>query len=169
MSRARLSYPRAMSVRVSLLVPALAAALLSAQAPDVRAEYLSVSSRRANVREGPGTRRPVLWQAWRLTPFFVVDWVGDWAKVRDCEGDDGWVHGSLLADTPTVIVTAKKAAVRSGPGAGYLGLWSLEEGYTLKVLAVDGVWLKVTDDDEVRGWVLRRSVWGRAEVDEGST
>lgn len=158
-----------MKIRFIVLASALAALLPLSQALEARAEYLSISSRRANVRQGPGARKPVLWQAWRLTPFFVLDWVGDWAKVRDYEGDDGWVHGSLLADTPTVIVTAKSAAVRSGPGAGYRGLWSLEEGYTLKVLAVDGVWLKVTDDDEVRGWVLRRAVWGRAEVDEGST
>lgn len=151
------------------LAATLAALLPFAQPQDARAEYLSISSRKANVRQGPGGGKPVVWQAWRLTPFLVLDWIGDWAKVRDYEGDDGWIHGSLLADVPTVIVTAKDAAVRGGPGAGYRGLWTLEEGYTLKVLAVDGVWLKVTDDDEVRGWVLRRLVWGRAEVDEGST
>lgn len=147
----------------------LSAALPFAQPPSARAEYLSVASRKANVRQGPGPRKAVLWQAWRLTPFMVLDWVGDWAKVQDYEGDVGWVYGTLLADVPTVIVSAKTAAVRGGPGAGYRGLWTLDEGYTLKVLAVDGVWLKVTDDDEVRGWVLRRSVWGRAEVDEGTT
>ncbi len=153
----------------SYLLAAALAALSFAQPHQARAEYLSISSRKANVRQGPGGGRPVLWQAWRLTPFLVLDWVGDWAKVRDYEGDDGWVHGSLLSDIPTVIVTAKNAAVRGGPGAVYKGLWTLEEGYTLKVLDVDGAWLKVTDDDEVRGWVLRRSVWGRAEVEEGST
>ena len=158
-----------MKSHVPLLAAALAVLLPLAQPRQARAEHLGVSSRKANVRQGPGTGRPVLWQAWRLTPFLVLDWVGDWAKVRDYEGDDGWVHGSLLSDVPTVIVTAKNAAVRGGPGAGYKGLWTLEEGYTLKVLSVDGVWLKVTDDDEVLGWVLRRSVWGRAEVDEGST
>lgn len=147
----------------------LGVALPLAQPSSAAAEFLSVASRKANVRQGPGPRKTVLWQAWRFTPFMVLDWVGDWAKVQDYEGDVGWVHGSLLADVPTVIVSAKTAAVRGGPGAGYRGLWTLEEGYTLKVLAADGVWLKVTDDDEVRGWVLRRSVWGRAEVDEGST
>lgn len=152
-----------------LLALSLAAVLPFAQGSDARAEYLSVASRKANVREGPGPRKAVLWQAWRLTPFMVLDWVGDWAKVQDYEGDVGWVYGSLLTDVPTVIVSAKTAAVRGGPGAGYRGLWTLDEGYTLKVLAVDGVWLKVTDDDEVRGWVLRRSVWGRAELDEGTT
>lgn len=158
-----------MKAHSPLLAVALAALLPPLHPQQAQAEYLSVSSRKANVRQGPATGKPVVWQAWRLTPFLILDWVGDWAKVRDYEGDSGWVHGSLLADIPTVIVTAKNAAVRGGPGAGYKGLWTLEEGYTLKVLAVDGVWLKVTDDDEVRGWVLRRSVWGRAEVDEGST
>lgn len=153
------------------LVTALAFSALSALlSPSAAgAETLGITARRANVREGPGVRQAVLWQAWRLTPFVVLDWVGDWAKVRDYEGDDGWVHGSLLGDAPTVIVVAKSAVVRGGPGAGYRGLWTLEEGYTLRVLAVDGVWLKVTDDDEVSGWVLRKTVWGRVTIDEGAT
>lgn len=144
-----------------------ASALLSPLA--AWAEVLSIVPRKANVREGPGAREAVLWQAWRLTPFLILDWVGDWAKVRDYEGDDGWVHGSLLGDSPTVIVVAKSAVVRGGPGAGYGGLWTLEEGYTLRVLAARDGWLKVSDDDEVHGWILRKAVWGRTTPDEGST
>lgn len=153
------------------LATALALSALSALLSPfpATAEILSIVTRKANVREGPGPRRTVLWQAWRFTPFQVLDWVGDWAKVRDYEGDDGWVHGSLLGDSPTVIVVAKSAVVRGGPGSGYAGLWTLEEGYTLKVLAVDGAWLKVSDDDEVYGWILRKTVWGRAKVDEETT
>lgn len=134
-----------------------------------RAEIQGIITRKANVREGPGVRQAVLWQAWRLTPFMVLDWVGEWAKVRDYEGDDGWVHGSLLGDSPTAIVVAQSAVVRGGPGAGYEGLWTLEEGYTLRVLAVNGVWLKVSDDDEVHGWILRKAVWGRVTIDEEAT
>lgn len=144
----------------------LALALLSASGTAAQAEILSVATAKANVRDGPGTKFPVLWKAWRLTPFQVIDWAGDWAKVADFAGDVGWLHTSVLSEAAAVIVVTKTAAVREGPGTGYDVLWQLESEYPLRVLERRGHWLKVSDGGEVRGWVLRRSVWGNPDPEE---
>ena len=89
---------------VILLTPALAAA-----------EILSVVPREANIRSGPGTDYEVIWKAAMYYPLKVAERDGDWVSIRDFENDEGWIHRSLLSDTPAVVVVTAKANLREGP------------------------------------------------------
>jgi len=126
-------------------------------------KMLSVAAEQANVRSGPGAEYDVVWAAARYYPLEVLDRDGNWLQVSDHENDDGWIYGSLLAAVPTVVVITKKANVREGPGIDYESLWVLDKDYSLKVLVVEGDWIKVTDGGEVTGWIHKSVAWGFTE------
>ena len=142
---------------------ALAAGAALFLAVTAAAEIMSVSTEKANVREGPGSQNPVLWQAWRYTPFEVQEWSGSWAYVVDFAGDNGWLHKSVLSETPAVIVIGKYANIRKGPGLSYGVTVAVEREYPLKVTEKQGDWLKVTDDEEIDGWIYSKLVWGNTD------
>ncbi len=51
---------------------------------------------RANVRQGPGTRHPIILTADKGVAFRILAKQGDWVKVQTDEGDEGWVSRNLL-------------------------------------------------------------------------
>lgn len=131
-----------------------------------RAEFMCLSSKKANVREGAGMEHPPLWVASRFAPFKVLEWDGEWANVKDFEGDTGWVHMSVLSGAPCVVSIGKRANVREGPGVESELLWEVERGYRFRVLRREGDWLEVSDGDEVEGWIFIKVVWGNKNPEE---
>lgn len=127
------------------------------------AEFISAGAQQINVRSEPSLRAKVLWQAWRYTPFEILEWGEEWAMLRDFEGDEGWVHQSVLSSQATVIVAGKRANVREGPALEFDVLWSVEREYPLKVLGYEGDWVQVSDGVDVHGWINKRLLWGSKE------
>ncbi len=124
---------------------------------------MSISTEKANVRESPGTDSPVLWQAWRFTPFEVQEWNGEWAYVEDFVGDTGWLHKSVLSETPSVIVAGKYANIRMGPGLSYEVIATAEYECPLKAIERHGDWLKVSDVGGIEGWIYVKLIWGNID------
>ena len=50
----------------------------------------------ANIRSGPGTKHPVAFTAERGVAFLLLGTRGNWLKVEHADGDDGWIHKSLV-------------------------------------------------------------------------
>lgn len=55
-----------------------------------------VTSRLANVRSGPSQDQAVMFTAERGVHLLVVDEKGQWLRVRHEDGDQGWIHASLV-------------------------------------------------------------------------
>ncbi len=121
---------------------------------------VSVNASTLNMREGPGTRHPVLWSLSRGYPLSVVSRQGNWLKVKDFEGDSGWVARSLTSSTPHHVVKVPTANLRSGPGTRYRIKGRLEYGEVMRTLQKQGQWVKVRHESLGQGWVARRLVWG---------
>lgn len=121
---------------------------------------VSVGVDSLNMREGPGTSAPVLWKLSRGYPLQVVDRQGNWLKVRDFEGDDGWVARSLTSRTPHHVVKSATANLRSGPGTGYRIKGRVDYGETVRTLGRQGSWVKVQHHSLGQGWVARNLLWG---------
>ncbi len=49
-----------------------------------------------NVRSGPGTDNPVQFVAERGVPFRALERNGNWIRVQHADGDEGWIHQSLV-------------------------------------------------------------------------
>jgi hypothetical protein len=55
-----------------------------------------ISVKRANLRNGPGSRYRIIGQLTLGTVVMHIETAEEWVKVRTDDGTDGWVHGSLL-------------------------------------------------------------------------
>lgn len=60
--------------------------------------FVSLKSSEVNLRSGPGVRYPVDWvYLQRGLPVEVITEFNAWRRVKDWNGDEGWVHKSLLS------------------------------------------------------------------------
>lgn len=121
---------------------------------------VSVKSSTLNMRSGPGTNHPVIWQIDRGYPLRVIGRKGSWLKVRDFENDLGWVARSLTGKTPHHIVKSKTANIRSGPGTNYRIVGKADYGDLLRTLEKRGQWVKVKRVSGGKGWVSKNLLWG---------
>jgi SH3-like domain-containing protein len=55
-----------------------------------------VKNENCNVRSGPGTDTDIRFTVDRGVPFKVLDEKGDWLHVVHADGDQGWIHRSLV-------------------------------------------------------------------------
>jgi SH3-like domain-containing protein len=131
---------------------------MSAAAENV--EFVRVTAEAANVRKSPARSADALRQAFEDDPLRVLATRGGWLKVRDFEGQEGWIHGGLTDGRATVIVTARVANVRSGPGTEHAVTYTAERGVAFRVTGTRGSWVRVTHSDGAKGWVHRELVWG---------
>lgn len=122
-------------------------------------ERVSVRSNTANIRSGPGLNEMALWQVEKYFPLVVVEKKGEWYKVKDFEGDQGWVHTSVIDKTRSVIVKSNKCNVRKGPGTEHGIVFTVEKGIPFRVLQAKGDWLEVEHSDGDRGWLFKPLVW----------
>lgn len=128
------------------------------------AERMSVKTSKANVRTGPSAGYDILWTVSRYTPFEILETQGKWKKVKDFAGDTGWIHSSVLSDTPSLIVKTKEANLREDPGSKEI-LWVLGKTFPLKFIEKKGNWLHVKGN-EVNGWLHKSTVWGFTEQEK---
>ena len=132
--------------------------------------FASTRSSPINVRVGPGTRYEIAWNF--LVPGVPVEIIQEfdtWRKIRDVEGDEGWVHQSLLSGnragyaTPLVangevsmhVDKSEEAAVRA----------RLAPGVRVSISECDGAWCNVSasqpgERQNFAGWVRQEELWG---------
>jgi SH3-like domain-containing protein len=123
------------------------------------AQRLTIKADVANIRSGPGQKYDILWQVEKFHPIKVINKNGKWYHFRDFEGDEGWVHASLVGKIPAVITKSDKCNVRSGPGTGYKIKFTVEKGIPFRVLKRQKKWLYVRHADGDKGWVHTSLLW----------
>lgn len=138
----------------------LAAGLVFVGASASAAEHVSVARSQVNLRSGPGTHHAADWLLSKGYPLVVVQRKGAWLRVRDVDGDQGWVHRPLTNRVPHHVVKAQTANLRQGPGAQHPKVTTLERGEVLRTRQKTKRWVKVETKDGLRGWVARSLLWG---------
>jgi SH3-like domain-containing protein len=62
-----------------------------------------------NVRSGPGTQYPIVWVYRRAGyPVALVARFDNYLKIRDFEGEEGWVHQAMIGRRLTALVASKE-------------------------------------------------------------
>jgi SH3-like domain-containing protein len=85
---------------------------------------------------------------------------GQWLRVKDNETTLGWVHAPLTGKTPHMVVTARTANLRAGPGQNHRVVGRLDELEVVRTLGKQGSWAHVQRDSGQKGWVARSLTWG---------
>lgn len=135
--------------------------------------FVTTRSEPINVRVGPGVKYDVSWVYVKAgVPVEIIAEFDTWRKIRDLDGQEGWVHQNLL----------------SGNRAGYVAPWKpgtqisllarkdeeggvrayLAAGYRVEIEECDGTWCEVaaTDHPETgrgatySGYIAQALLWG---------
>jgi SH3-like domain-containing protein len=140
-------------------VAALTSATAVAQTPSAT-NMVSVKGPILNMRSGPGTHHEILWELKNGYPLQVQKRQGTWLKVRDFEGDSGWVARSLTDRTPHHIVKSKVANVRSSPSTQGRIVGKAEYGEVLRTKEKRAGWVRVERAEGPNGWISKKLLWG---------
>ena len=151
-------------------LPMLVAALIfcasaAAAASDVplseRPRFVSLGSDLVNMREGPSTEHGVKWVYHRKgLPMQVLAEYDVWRRVRDMDGEVGWIHVSLLTNERTaVVIGAGYALLRNGDAPDAAVLAEIEPGVVGAVESCGPQTCRL-DFSGIEGWVDRSRLWG---------
>lgn len=140
---------------------AFLAAIALAAFPACAAEFRALGPQSAILYDAPSTRADRLFVANRNYPFEVLVKLDHWTKVRDANGEIGWVENSALGEKRTVLVTVPLADVRAAANAQSPLVFEAYKQVLLEVVAppVDG-WVKVRHRDGQQGFIRLSHVWG---------
>ena len=147
---------------VFLLFPSFAFAQDAFRATDLPLpRYVSLGASEAYVRAGPGKQYPIKWVfKQRQLPLEIILEFDHWRKIRDHEGDEGWLHKSLLSGRRTAIVS----------GEGYIPITQKADPQSrIKAYLETNVIVRIEECAEVacavnasgyKGWIKKENLWG---------
>lgn len=136
----RLAVPARLALKLALLalIMALFAVPLKAQENSNPSGYplprfASLRSEPINVRKGPGLRYEVAWVFVKEgLPVEIIQEFDTWRKIRDLDGQEGWIHQNLL----------------SGARSGYIAPWNAEAKVPIRARA--------NKDAKIRAWLTSK-------------
>lgn len=122
--------------------------------------FVSLGAERVNVRFGPGRQYPINWVFNRRgLPLEIIDEFDTWRKIRDHEGEEGWVHSSLLSSRRTVMIFETVREVRRTPEPESRIVLRAEPGVIGLLFDCEVEWCRIEIDGR-RGWLRRDEFWG---------
>ncbi len=126
--------------------------------------FVSLKAEKVNVRSGPSSDHPVAWVFQRKgLPVEIVAEFENWRRVRDSEGEEGWILQSMLAGkrtavvapwrgqqlTPLYVDAAKASRIQAELAAGAMS----------EVASCDGKWCRISVGG-YDGYVEQDMLWG---------
>ena len=126
---------------------------------------VSVAGAKVNLRKGPSTKYPIIWELGKGFPLRIIGSQGNWYKVSDFESDVGWIYKDLVSKKPHLIVKVNRNSnarinIRSGPGTEYEVVGKAEYGVVFETLERGEGWVKVRHETGLTGWIERSLLWG---------
>jgi SH3-like domain-containing protein len=122
--------------------------------------FVSLATDRVNVRFGPGKQYPINWVfARKDLPVEIIAEFDTWRKIRDADGDEGWIHASLLSSRRTIMVTGKVRDLRRTPSPNSRVVLRAEPGVIGRLFDCEENWCRIEIEGR-RGWLQRDEFWG---------
>lgn len=125
--------------------------------------YVSLKSDIVYARSGPGKEYPIIYvyQRKNLPVEVVLEYAG-WRKIRDQNGSEAWVHGTLLSGKRTAIITTKNnnVKIRKKPNGTAKATALVEHNAIVGIeKCIKGQWCKISSAG-YKGWIPRKFLWG---------
>lgn len=126
--------------------------------------FVSLKAEKVNVRRGPSSEHPVAWVFQRKgMPVEIVAEFENWRRIRDSDGEEGWILQNMLAGKRTAVVAPwrqgqamplhSSAATNSGLVA------KLSAGVVSEVSSCTGEWCEISAAG-YDGWIEQTMLWG---------
>jgi len=135
--------------------------------------FATTRSSEINVRVGPGTRYNIAWTYVKAgMPVEIVQEFDTWRKIRDVDGQEGWVHQNMLSGRRSGIAEPVEAGgqlpllSRAGDETG-VRAW-LGSGFRVDISKCDGAWCQVSATTHpasgspatYTGYLAQNQIWG---------
>lgn len=126
-------------------------------------KFYYIRSSEVNLRAGPDKRYPIRWvMKSKGEPVVALMEFDNWVKIKDIDGDGGWLHSSMLSSAKHGILAGGKnlELLRSGPSDISRPIARLEPGirFSVKKCLVND-WCSVSLEG-LKGWIHKKSIWG---------
>ncbi len=125
--------------------------------------FVSLKSTPVNVRRGPSADYDIAWKFLKAgVPVEVTQEFDVWFKIRDSEGQEGWIQKTLLSGRRTALVSPwdKGDPVALTDKADSTTVVArLEHNVIVDVGSCDGHRCRVSVEGQ-RGWIDQQRLWG---------
>lgn len=122
--------------------------------------FVSLVSNEVNMRTGPGLKYPITWVLVRENlPVEIIREFDTWREIRTIDGDEGWVHQSLLSGKRTAIVSPYTRRIYVDPSENSRPLAEVQPGVIVDLDECEAEWCKV-DILNYDGWMHKDALWG---------
>jgi SH3-like domain-containing protein len=126
--------------------------------------FVSLKAERVNVRRGPSNDHDVAWVFQRKgLPVEIIAEFDNWRRIRDSDGEEGWVYQSMLSGKRTALVAPwrKEDALplhsASDPSSGLIA--KLRPGVVALIEKCNGRWCEIAAGG-YEGWIDQQMLWG---------
>jgi len=129
--------------------------------------FVSIRSDRVYARAGPGTRYPIKWIYERKDlPVEIIQEFDTWRKVRDIDGEDGWVHQSLLSGRRFAFMSADQGLpLYRKPRDDSRPVAIVQPRAILGIDSCKNAWCSVSVSG-LTGWIQSKNLWGVYEGEQ---
>lgn len=123
--------------------------------------FVSLGSAEVYARTGPGKQYPIRYSYKRRhLPVEITLEYESWRKIRDFDGDEGWVHTSLISGNRTALIkgTENLALYRSPRNDARKSAY-VEPKTIVAISKCNGQWCEVNAAG-YQGWIEQKYLWG---------
>ncbi len=127
--------------------------------------FVSLAKNETNVRAGPGQKYPIRWVVNRKSlPVEVILEYDNWRKIKDHEGQEGWVFRTLLSGKRTAVIIGNanipmyEKPFEDNDKKSRISI-KLEPSVNVLVKECSGRWCSINVSG-FSGWIERKSLWG---------
>ncbi|MEZ0224715.1 MAG: SH3 domain-containing protein [Alphaproteobacteria bacterium] len=122
--------------------------------------FVTLSVDEVNVRTGPALKYPIKFIIRRDgLPVEIMREFDVWRQIRDKDGDNGWVHKSMLSGKRAVIIKDVVQPVLKKPEDSARPVVKLEPDVIAALQKCKGGWCAVKVQS-YEGWIKRSGIWG---------
>ncbi len=126
--------------------------------------FVSLKPSDTPMREGPTKDHRIKWVFKKEgVPVEIIAEFENWRRVRDSEGDDGWVYHARLSGRRTALINPKlkgqSVPIHARDSESSQVVARLEPGVIGNVEQCNGRWCRIAGDG-FDGWAQQERLWG---------
>lgn len=149
------------AVMCLIAIPFFAGAAAAATEESKAPYFLSLKNDTTNMREGPSEDNHIKWVYHRKgLPVEVIATYEVWRRVRDMDGEVGWIHMALLSRERTVVVHGKDDAPVRGRADLKADVVAEAKPGAIGQVRHCGVFVCQVKFNGAEGWMDRNRLWG---------